>query len=316
MAFILSLFLVALLVAGRSAAAPVKGKKAVDSNLLASFNLIEQYAAAAYCSNNHDSPGDEISCNSGNCPLAQAAKTTSVLEFEFTEATGFVAVDDTNQLIVVSFRGSYSPEDWATNLDLGVVNTNLCSGCTAHRGFWNSWLKSRDRVLAAVKTSLQAHPKYQVVSTGHSLGGALATLAAADLRNNGYSVALYSFGAPRIASLKLSKYISDQPGGNYRITHWNDLVPQLPPVWMNFAHISPEYYIKKLSLQSVDASNIQVYEGNLNWFGNGIFVGNGGWLVTDIGAHLWYFNAITACGSDKSLYSRDPDGDVEVVAKF
>lgn len=154
---------------------------------------------------------------------------------------------------------------------------------------------------------------YQIVSTGHSLGGALATLAAADLRNNGYTVALYSFGAPRAAGLKLSAYISAQPGGNYRVTHWNDLVPQLPPVWLGYAHISPEYYIKKANNKAVAASDVQVYTGYTNWWGNAIFVGNGGWLTPDIGAHLWYFNNIVACGLGKK---RGLNGDLNVVASF
>jgi pimeloyl-ACP methyl ester carboxylesterase len=191
---------------------------------------------------------------------------------------------------------SYSLDDWTTNLDFNVVNTNICDGCTAHEGFWNSWVKARARVTAAVQKALQSHPGYQIISTGHSLGGALATLAAADLRRNGYTVALYSFGAPRFAGLKLSTYISAQPGGNYRVTHWNDLIPQLFPVWMGFAHISPEYYIKKENNKAVAASDVQVYTGYTNWWGNAILVGNGGWVTPDVGAHMWYFNNIVACG--------------------
>jgi hypothetical protein len=141
----------------------------------------------------------------------------------------------------------------------------------------------------------------------------LATLAATDLRNSGLTVALYSFGAPRVAGLKLSKYISAQAGGNYRVTNWNDLVPQLPPVSFGYAHISPEYYIKKQTRQAVAASDLQVYTGYTNWWGYAIFVGNGGWITPDIGAHLWYFNSITACSL---VQKREVTGGIEVVGNF
>lgn len=177
-----------------------------------------------------------------------------------------------------------------TNLDTKAVDTDLCKGCTAHRGFWHSWLDARTQVLLAIKNAVQLHPNYKIVATGHSLGGAIATLATSQLRNEGYDVALYTFGAPRIAGTTLSTYITNQPGGNFRVTHWNDPVPRLPPRFMSFVHISPEYYINKKTGKKVEASDINVYEGASN-----LLSGNGAWFGTDVEAHGWYFNAISAC---------------------
>jgi predicted lipase len=200
-----------------------------------------------------------------------------------TDVTGYVALDPVHKLIVVSFRGSASIENWITNLDFIIVSTNLCTGCTAHRGFWQSWLDARSAVTASLNQLSTAHPSYQIVTAGHSLGGAIATLAAADLRNLGYKVTLYSFGAPRVSSAKLANYITSQPGGNYRITHWNDPVPNIPPIILNFAHVSPEYYINRPNYLPVRATDFKIYEGVMN------LKGNAAWLVTDIFAHLWYF---------------------------
>ncbi|KAF1974427.1 alpha/beta-hydrolase [Bimuria novae-zelandiae CBS 107.79] len=273
----------------RAAIAPV------NDALLADFELMEQYASAAYCWTNFNSPGNQIKCNDGTCPLVQAANATSVVEYNrsflrsysdlATDVTGFVALDPTNELIVVSFRGSVSIQNWITNIDFKAVSTNLCSGCTAHRGFYQSWLDSRSAVTATVNSLVAANPRYKVITTGHSLGGAIATLAAADLRNSGYPVALYSFGSPRVSSSKLANYITAQPGGNYRITHWNDPVPNIPPILMNFAHVSPEYYINRPNHQVVKATDFKIYEGATN------MKGNAAWLFTDILAHLWYFGS-------------------------
>ena len=206
-----------------------------------------------------------------------------------TDVTGFVAVDTTNSLIVVSFRGSASIKNWLTDADFHVVTTDICDGCSAHHGFWNSWAEARDSVLGAVKSAAAEHPSYQVAATGHSLGGAIADLAAAELRNAGYAASLYTFGAPRIAGRALSDYITAQPGGNYRVTHYNDPVPQLPPTWLGFVHISPEYYIDRHNFVPVTASDIQSFEGDTETRGNAA------WAWTDVLAHTWYFNSISQC---------------------
>lgn len=52
-----------------------------DTQLLEKFKLMGQYAAAAYCSSNHDSVGDKIKCSVGNCPLVEKADTTTAAEF-------------------------------------------------------------------------------------------------------------------------------------------------------------------------------------------------------------------------------------------
>ncbi|KAF2738367.1 alpha/beta-hydrolase [Polyplosphaeria fusca] len=196
------------------------------------------------------------------------------------------------------------------NLDLSAVQTDLCNGCTAHSGFWRSWVDARKGVLAAVKIASNSHPDYELVATGHSLGGAIATLAAAQLRNDGYNTTLYTFGAPRVASATLSSYITKQAGGNYRITHWNDPVPRLPPLWMNYVHISPEYYINRPTFALVSATDLKTYTGSVN------LLGNAAWIVTDVGAHLWYMLSICGCSVTNVLTGRDPQKHAEIVAKF
>jgi predicted alpha/beta-fold hydrolase len=109
-----------------------------------------------------------------------------------TDVTGFVATDSTNSLIVVSFRGSISVRNWLTDVDFPTVATDICEGCSACDGFWNSWTEARTGVLAAVKTAKAANPGYQVAAVGHSLGAAIADFAAAELRNGRIDVALVS----------------------------------------------------------------------------------------------------------------------------
>jgi hypothetical protein len=225
-----------------------------------------------------------------------------------TDVTGFVALDHTNKLIVVSFRGSQSIDNWLTNLDFGVVPTDICPTCTAHRGFWNAWLDARDTVLPAVKTAASQHPTYAISVTGHSMGGAIAPFAAAQLRSQKFDVALYTFGSPRIGGAEISTFITNQAGGNYRVTHWNDPVPKMPLVIMGYEHISPEYYINRKNEESVTEKDFKVYKGGVN------LKGNGAWLVTDVEAHRWYFTSMYTCADVKMKRGLEGLKGVDVLA--
>jgi len=111
--------------------------------------------------------------------------------------TGYIATDTTNSAIVVAFRGTASVRGVIADAMFSAVETDICDGCTAAAGFYNSWLEARDGVMAAVKSASAQYPAFQIVATGHSLGGAIADFAAAELRNEGYSVALVSTGVKR-----------------------------------------------------------------------------------------------------------------------
>lgn len=88
--------------------------------------------------------------------------------------------------------------------------------------------------------------------TGHSLGGALATLAAYRATTYKSSVdiaALYTFGSPRTAQYPLAEAINTELSGRlYRVVNYIDVVPRLPPripVILGFHHIDKLIYFTK-----------------------------------------------------------------------
>ncbi|KAH0544741.1 hypothetical protein FGG08_001108 [Glutinoglossum americanum] len=283
-----------LLLFGLTLAVPAIKERSVSPDLFWRLNLFEQYSAAAHCTNNiagggTPAPGTRVTCPPGNCPLVEAATTTMLTEFTdsgITGVTGFVAADATNNLVVVSFRGSVSANNWIIDFLVDLVDTGLCSGCKAHTGFWISWAAARNQVLNAITTGMNLYPGYQLVVTGHSLGAAIATLAAAELRNSGHTVALYNYGSPKVGNDALAVHVTNQPGGNFRVTHTDDPAPRFPLLNL-YEHINPEYWITTGNNVAVTAADIQ-------------YLPNGGGdvgatLGLDFAAHGWYFNNIIAC---------------------
>ncbi|KAE9973372.1 hypothetical protein EG328_004434 [Venturia inaequalis] len=262
---------------------------------ISDLEFFEQVSAASYCSENTIGPNIRLRCRSGNCPYVDNAEIRTVIGLSNapnTDVTGFVALDYTHNTTIVAFRGSESRLNWKMNFEISLVNVDFCQNCRAASGFWKSWTESRDPIIAALNAAQKSFPRNRVVVTGHSLGGAVATLAAGALRKNGFKVDLYTYGSPRVANEDLAVQLTLQApsmGSNYRVTHLNDAVPQLPPQWFGYKHISPEYYISSNTGQNVSFSNITALPDFESHFGNYQ------WNRMSINAHGWYFNPVSAC---------------------
>lgn len=149
----------------------------------------------------------------------------------------------TNECMVLIFRGTQEVRDWSTNLDTKLRDFKIRqSGITVmssyrgkvHTGFFLGWAEIERAVLKQFESWRKASPNGTLPPlfiAGHSLGGALATMAAASLKDNNYNVSgLYTFGQPRVGDLAFTRKVyKDLSGQVYRFVNNNDVVPHVPP---------------------------------------------------------------------------------------
>lgn len=124
------------------------------------------------------------------------------------------------------------------------VLVTICN--QVHEGFQSAYNAVSGPVSSAVKSALSSG--YRLIVTGHSLGGGIAAVATTSFIGQGMAVAeTYTFGEPRNGDAQWAKYVSQQiPDANYyRVTHFNDGVPQIPPTILGYVHHGPEYFQSK-----------------------------------------------------------------------
>lgn len=135
-----------------------------------------------------------------------------------------------SEFAVVAFQGTCDPQGWGFDLDALRMPLPGFPGVCVHRGFWGAWQKLEEGVRAAVDV-LPADLGLYI--TGHSLGGALAQIASAELERDTLA-ACYTFGSPRVATAGFDVLVKCP---HYRVVNSWDLVPGVPAAsWWGYQH--------------------------------------------------------------------------------
>ena len=146
-------------------------------------------------------------------------------------------------VVVVVFRGTRL--QMHTLLDVAevvLINRNdlwtdsrfLRVACRAggqvHAGFDSAFAGISDTLDAIVRNK---KPGQRLWLTGHSLGGALATLAAAHLGPASVQ-GVYTFGSPRVGNAAFAAELPRE--SHYRFVHRDDWVATVPPEFIGYVH--------------------------------------------------------------------------------
>jgi pimeloyl-ACP methyl ester carboxylesterase len=301
---VLILSLLLLLTSPSRAAVPhisrdVSTTGGIPSSLFASLERLARLVDITYCIGS-TGIGKPFQCLSrcSEFPTLSLVSTwnTGVL---LSDSCGYIAVDHDDGkprayrdsdatasgkdsgAIIVAFRGTYSITN--TVIDLSTVPQKYvpypspdhdgeatekpehgCQNCTVHMGFLQSWENARSSVLPELKALKAQHPSYSIHLVGHSLGGAVACLAALELKVSlGWDdITVTTFGEPRVGNYALARFVDEvfsldgdrelEKRTYRRVTHNNDPVPLLPlDEWGYKAHAG-EIYISKSDLPPSD----------------------------------------------------------------
>jgi predicted lipase len=104
-----------------------------------------------------------------------------VFKDDSTELQGYTGYSPKTGIVVV-FRGTTNADNWITNLNIKKVNYSRCNKCKVHDGFYDAWQALQNDTYLQVQQLKSQYRTAPISLTGHSLGGAIATLAAADLK--------------------------------------------------------------------------------------------------------------------------------------
>ncbi|KAE9136520.1 hypothetical protein PF006_g14368 [Phytophthora fragariae] len=186
--------------------------------------------------------------------------------------------------LVISFRGTTSKENWRSNLRadqhvLWIKSRGLRWRRTClekvedvaakipllnmalprvHRGFWIAYESIRDQLKEVTRLILDENPGVSVYITGHSMGGALAVLAAYDLAVNfSIKVNMYNFGGPRVGNPSFRQHYDRCVPTSYRVVMDGDIVPGWPKFWGLYQHVGTEISLDVAGNLIVDPSFVE-----------------------------------------------------------
>jgi hypothetical protein len=191
-----------------------------DAAVLSNALILAQAALASYGSTLTHQRAD----------VAQVRAEVATFADEDTHTFCLVAHDEAN--VILAFRGTRRLPNWMTSANLWMLPA---FGGKVHQGFAHAWSTVRVGVTEQLDRWHTAGRRLWI--TGHSLGGALATLAAEDFHGQGRAVQqVMTFGAPRVGD---SVFAASYTIPTIRFVNYHDPVPWVPP---HLTHVGQEWH--------------------------------------------------------------------------
>ena len=172
-------------------------------------------------------------------------KKAEFLDYGIVMSGGQAYVVTEMDKIIVAFRDTGSDKRWerilnmltdarATLKKMSFLDDPKLSEIKAHEGFVSEYMLFREKVIEYV----DMHPDKEVHVVGHSLGGALATLASFDIASTlDREVNTITFGAPRVGTKDFRDAFENLPINLYRVVVANDPIARVPGMLIPYEHV-------------------------------------------------------------------------------
>lgn len=145
-------------------------------------------------------------------------------------------ITEYKDFLVITFRGTESKQDVFTDLDIlqdTIKLKNINIQPKVHSGFFKQFLSVKQSIIKDIE-------KYDnIIFCGHSLGGALATIASLYFYfyfEKSKNIKCVTFGSPRVGDKVFSNLFNVVIDESVRIVNDNDPVPCFPTTW-RFKHV-------------------------------------------------------------------------------
>jgi predicted lipase len=135
--------------------------------------------------------------------------------------------------ICVVFRGSDDEFDWVNNIKPLKTCIDKTQDVSVHRGFMGILTTHIQDLMDCIGRLLGSYPLLEVYVTGHSLGGALATLyllaRSPAVEGRIGRVTVVSFASPRVGNAGWRRAFDSTHGlAHYRVVNNRDLITATP----------------------------------------------------------------------------------------
>jgi predicted lipase len=163
-----------------------------------------------------------------------------------------VCFEKSENLKIIVFKGTDSKKDFKYDIDF--IPFEVGKDCVEtdfklHRGFYEQFISLKEHLVEETKNR-----KVKIILTGHSLGAALATIAACYSFCNvpGSITQVVLFGSPRVLCKEFSEWYEKRLGTiTIQIRNFFDPISHLPPTGNIFQY------------QHVEGTLIQIKNGNI-----------------------------------------------------
>lgn len=174
--------------------------------------------------------------------------------------------------IIVAFRGTTDIEHFKTDLKVmttSVESALLCSeiespikktvdwqNAMVHKGFADAYKSVSRPILQKLKELFSISPR-PLFFTGHSLGGALATLCSLDIAIclDTENIYVSTFGSPKVGNYFWSRLYNDVIVAHWRVAMRSDIITTLPR--LGYAHVGKRAALTQSGEIFLDPSSIE-----------------------------------------------------------
>jgi len=152
-------------------------------------------------------------------------------------------VGRSNESIIIAFRGSSTTSNWILDFEFTYRDYPPVKHAFVHDGFYRGYLQVAPIINPIVLKLQSQYPNLTVISTGHSLGAALALLNGAGMVQAGIkNVQVWDYGEPRVGNHVFSNYTNSIIPTLWRVVNQEDIVPHVPPRDIGFHHVATEVW--------------------------------------------------------------------------